>query len=65
MTIQEQENRWNTPEEIAEKIMETALDFDTDIEEAEHEKQLIIEELTELEKKGSALYYALRFITSK
>lgn len=65
MTIQEQENRWNTPKEIAEKIMEMAQDFDTDTEEAEHEKQLIIEELTELGKKGSALYYALRFITTE
>ena len=65
MTIQEQENRWSTPEEIAQAIIDQARDFDTDTEEEQKELENITAELKELEAKGSSLYYALRFITSK
>ena len=65
MTIQEQENRWNTAEEIAQAIIDQARDFDTDTEQEQEELANITAELKELEAKGSSLYYALRFITSK
>jgi flagellar motility protein MotE (MotC chaperone) len=65
MTIQEQENRWSTPEEIAQAIIDQARDFDTDTEQEAEELANITAELKELEAKGSSLYYALRFITSK
>ena len=65
MTIQEQENRWSTPEEIAQALIEMARDFDTDTEQEAEELKNITAELKELEAKGSSLYYALRFITSK
>lgn len=65
MTIQEQENRWSTPEEIAQALLDMAIDFDTDTEQEPEVLKNITAELEEMKKNETDLYYCLRFITSK
>ena len=58
-------NDWNTPEEIAKKLLKMARDFDTDTEQEPEVLKNITAELEEMEKKETDLYYCLRFITTE